>query len=107
MKEKLREKNKKTPLRRVNGPAQHRSHAGGVEFRPANGRSIGIAKTRPSLLRTTLTRQVLGRRIADANGLFWSVCVGPRTQNGPRSSRPEQCAHRVDAYRPRPHTVRP
>jgi hypothetical protein len=36
----------KTHLRRVNGPAQRRTHACGVEFHPGNGRSIGIA---PSL----------------------------------------------------------
>jgi hypothetical protein len=33
---------KKSPPRRVNGPAQHRAHAGGAEFRSANGRSIGF-----------------------------------------------------------------
>jgi hypothetical protein len=36
-------KKRKTHLRRVNGPAQRRAHAGGAEFRPANGRSIGIS----------------------------------------------------------------
>jgi hypothetical protein len=39
-------KKRKTQLRRVNGPAQRRAHAGGAEFRPANGRSIGIAGDR-------------------------------------------------------------
>jgi hypothetical protein len=38
-----KEKNaKKKPPRRVNGPAQRRAHAGGAEFRSANGRSIGF-----------------------------------------------------------------
>jgi hypothetical protein len=43
--EKTKEKTmkKKLTYRRVNGPAQHRAHAGGARFRPANGRSIGIA----------------------------------------------------------------
>jgi hypothetical protein len=33
---------KKTPTRRVNGPAQRHAHAGGAEFRSANRRSIGF-----------------------------------------------------------------
>jgi hypothetical protein len=36
------QKKEKPTFRRVTGPAQHRAHAGGAEFRPANGRSIGI-----------------------------------------------------------------
>jgi hypothetical protein len=39
----MRKKEKKPSYRRVNGPAQRRAHAGGARFRPANGRSIGIA----------------------------------------------------------------
>jgi hypothetical protein len=41
-KEKSTQKKEKPTYRRVNGPAQLRAHAGGAEFRPANGRSIGI-----------------------------------------------------------------
>jgi hypothetical protein len=37
---------KKPSYHRVNGPAQRRAHAGGAEFRPANGRSLGIAERR-------------------------------------------------------------
>jgi hypothetical protein len=40
-KKKARKKIKRTYCR-VNGPAQHRAHAGGAEFHPANERSIGI-----------------------------------------------------------------
>jgi hypothetical protein len=43
MKEKTTKKKRKLTYRRVNGPAQHRAHAGGARFRPANGGSIGIA----------------------------------------------------------------
>jgi hypothetical protein len=40
----MRKKKKKPCYRRVNGPAQRCAHAGGARFRPANGRSIGIAE---------------------------------------------------------------
>jgi hypothetical protein len=43
MKKEKSTQKKKSTNRRVNGLAQHRAHAGGAEFRPANGRSIGIA----------------------------------------------------------------
>jgi hypothetical protein len=43
MKKKKPRKKRKTHLRRINGPAQRRAHACGAEFRPTNGRSIGIA----------------------------------------------------------------
>jgi hypothetical protein len=36
---------KKNPPRRVNGPAQRHAHAGGAEFRSANGQSIGFLET--------------------------------------------------------------
>jgi hypothetical protein len=39
---KTTKKIRKNQLRRINRPAQRRAHAGGAEFRPANGRSIGF-----------------------------------------------------------------
>jgi hypothetical protein len=42
-KEKTTQKRKKPSCRHVNGPAQHRAHAGGAGIDPANGRSIGFA----------------------------------------------------------------
>jgi hypothetical protein len=42
-KEKKHAKKEKPTYHRVNGPDLRRAHAGGAEFRSANGRIIGIA----------------------------------------------------------------
>jgi hypothetical protein len=78
---------KKSSCRRVNGPAQHRVHAGGAGIRPASGRSIAFAnEASPSSQPFVL---ILGRTREPASPLHFRVGL-PVLVQLTRRSKPVQ-----------------